>query len=90
MPGVTLPERPVYSVTSLVVYLACPWQYYMQFVRRRPPPHSPARARGTSIHKLIADYLRQPQLFPPQPGDDVRVLFEHFLQSRFNRAPAIC
>lgn len=86
----TTPTPPSYSVSSLAVYLACPWQYYIQFIRKIPPPRSQARAQGTSIHKLIADHLRGPRLFPPEPGEEVRELYENFLKSRFNRPPVLC
>jgi DNA helicase-2/ATP-dependent DNA helicase PcrA len=51
---------------------------------------SAARARGTSIHKAIADHLRQPQLIPVDLPADTSSLFETFLASRFNRPPVLC
>jgi DNA helicase-2/ATP-dependent DNA helicase PcrA len=83
-------ERPVFSVSSLAIYETCPWQYYLAFVRQIAPPRSAARDRGTSIHKLIADHLRQPQLLSPDLPGDLAALFDHFKRSRFNAAPVLC
>jgi hypothetical protein len=83
-------RRPVYSVTSLAIYEACPWQYYISFVRHVPPPRTRAMEVGTSVHKLIADHLRGPQLLPPQVEGDTAELFNHFLTSRFNVQAVAC
>lgn len=79
--------RPIYSVTSLLVYDACPWQYYYSFVLRVPPPVTPAMRRGTSVHKLIADRFRHPELVPTQLAPAVQRLLDNFTRSRFNLTP---
>jgi hypothetical protein len=81
---------PIYSVTSLAIYEACPWQYYITFVRHIPPPRSRARDLGTSVHKVIADHLRTPHLIPVPIQGDAATLFDHFLHSRFNVTPLAC
>jgi DNA helicase-2/ATP-dependent DNA helicase PcrA len=83
-------ERPAYSVTSLAIYERCPWLYYVMYIRRVPPPRSPARDAGTAIHKLIADHLRQKRLLPTEPPDELRQMLANFLHSRFNLSPVLC
>jgi hypothetical protein len=87
MSQVVSESRSSYSVTSLMVYEACPRQYYVTFVQGIPPLRTPAMARGTSLHKLIADHLTQPGLFPPAIPPDVLPLYERFTASRFNMPP---
>lgn len=79
--------RPAYSVTSLMVYEACPLQYYYAFVLGVPPPRTPGMIRGTNIHKLISNHYRQRELIPGTLEPDLQRLFEDFKRSRFNIAP---
>jgi len=81
------PAKPVYSVSSLMVYELCPLQYYTTFVRGIPPPRSKAMETGTNVHKLIADFLRQRTLLPPHVEPSVQEMLETFKRSRFNLAP---
>ena len=82
-------ERPGYSVTSLIAYETCPLQYYTTYVRGIPPPVTPAMQRGTSIHKLIADHLQQPELLPREVEPELQWMLDGFKQSRFNRVPVL-
>lgn len=77
----------VYSVTSLMAYETCPYQYYVAHVLRIPPPVTPAMRAGSNIHKLIADHLRQPQLLPGEIEPSMLPLLERFRASRFNVTP---
>ncbi len=77
----------MYSVTSLAVYEACPFQYYEAHVLGIPPPRTPAMKRGLSVHKLIADHYRGRQYLPETLDPAVRRLFEDFRESRFNVPP---
>lgn len=81
------PNRPRYSVSGLMAYEACPYQYYATYVEGKPPRVSAAMRRGTSIHSLIARHLRQPSLLLPEAEPNVAKLFETFGRSRFNRPP---
>lgn len=81
-------ERPRYSVTSLLTYEACPWQYFYAFVKRIPPPRTPAMMRGLDVHRLIARHLAQPSLVLPEAEPRTLELLERFMRSRFNRPPA--
>jgi DNA helicase-2/ATP-dependent DNA helicase PcrA len=87
MPMPDAPARLQYSVTSLMVYEACPLQYYDTFVKRIPPPRSRAMETGVSIHTLIARHLVQPPLLPPEVAPELQRLLEAFRTSRFNVAP---
>ena len=87
MPMPHAPARLQYSVTALMVYEACPLQYYYTFVKRIPPPRSRAMETGVSIHKLIADHFVQPPLLPPEFEPELQDLLEAFRISRFNVAP---
>lgn len=80
----------MYAVTALEIYEVCPWQYYLQFVRRLPPPGSAARAAGTTLHRLIADHLRRPQLLPATVPGEIEPQWERFLSSRFVGPPVLC
>ena len=80
-------KRAIYSVSGLMAYEACPWQYYYSFVRKYPPPITASMRRGTSVHKVIADSVRQPELIPEVP-EEVVPLAEAFRQSRF-QGPAV-
>jgi DNA helicase-2/ATP-dependent DNA helicase PcrA len=81
------PARLQYSVTALMVYEACPLQYYYTFVKRIPPPRSRAMETGVTIHKLIADHFAQPPLLPPEVKPELRQMLEALKSSRFNVAP---
>lgn len=81
-------KRSVYSVSSLMVYEACPLQYHTTFVRRIPPPISKGMKTGTSVHSLIARHFRQgEQLLPAGVEPDVQAILDTFRHSRFNVAP---
>lgn len=80
-------ERPAYSVTSLVVYEACPLQYYYGFVLGFPPPRTPGMIRGSNIHKLISNHYRQRELLSGTLEPDLQQLFDDFKGSRFNVSP---
>ncbi len=77
-------STPTYSVSGLMAYEACPYQYYLTYVRRVPPPLSPAMALGTNIHALIAAHFTQPSLLEPEATPEALELFNRFLQSRLN------
>jgi DNA helicase-2/ATP-dependent DNA helicase PcrA len=79
--------RPIYSVTALMVYEACPHQYYTTFVRGIPPPVSRAMRRGASVHSLIARHFRKPELLPASAPPEVQPLLDTFRHSRFNVPP---
>lgn len=79
--------KPTYSVSSLMVYEICPLQYYTTFVRGVPPPRSRAMETGTSIHKLIADHLRQRPLLPAEIEPELQAMLDTFRGSRFNLPP---
>ncbi|HZS94261.1 MAG TPA: PD-(D/E)XK nuclease family protein [Chloroflexota bacterium] len=81
-------KRPVYSVSGLMAYETCPWQYYYSFVRHYPPPITSSMRRGTSVHKVIADSVRHPELIPESVPEEVAPLADAFRQSRF-AVPAI-
>ena len=78
--------RPRYSVSSLLTYEACPWQYYYQYVLGLPPPRTPAMARGVSVHSLISRHYRSKPL-PGTLDPEVERLFRAFQESRFNVPP---
>lgn len=80
-------ERAAYSVTSLMVYEACPLQYWYAFVLGIPPPRTHAMVRGTNIHKLISNHYRQRELFPATLEPDLQRMFDDFKASRFNVVP---
>jgi len=80
---------PTYSVSALIAYEACPYQYYLSYVRRVPPPPSPAMALGVNIHALIAAHFTQPSLFEPDAGPEAMEMFNRFLQSRLNTRPTL-
>lgn len=80
-------ERPTYSVTSLVLYEACPLQYYYGFVLGFPPPRTLGMIRGSNIHKLISNHYRQRDLLPGTLEPDLQQLFDDFKNSRFNVGP---
>jgi hypothetical protein len=80
-------DRPRYSVTELMVYEACPHQYYATYVEGRPPPVTPQMRRGANVHAQIARILRQPSLFVPEVGPELQPLLDTFLRSRFNVPP---
>jgi DNA helicase-2/ATP-dependent DNA helicase PcrA len=80
-------ERPAYSVSALMVYETCPFQYFTAVVLGLPPPVSRAMRKGTSIHKLIADHLKGPKLIPPQAEQSLLAMLETFKSSRFNLSP---
>lgn len=81
--------RPVYSVTSLVMYEFCPLQYFYAFVKRIPPPRTPAMTAGVAVHKLVSDHFRQPHLLLPNAPPDVMEMFLAFQASRFNVPPVV-
>jgi len=81
--------RPVYSVTSLVMYECCPLQYFYAFVKRIPPPRTPTMTTGVTVHKLLSDHFRQPQLLLPDAPPDVMEMFLAFQASRFNVPPVV-
>ncbi len=81
--------RPVYSVTSLVMYEFCPLQYFYAFVKRIPPPRTPAMTAGVTVHKLLSDHFRQPHLLLPDVPPDVMEMFLAFQASRFNVPPVV-
>lgn len=81
-------DRGRYSVTGLMVYESCPYQYYATYVAGKPPPVTPAMRRGAGVHALIAQHFRQPPLLPVEPSPDIAPLFNTFLASRFN-TPAV-
>ena len=70
-----------------MVYETCPLQYYTTFVRGIPPPRSKAMETGVSIHKLIADHVRQRPLLPAEAEPDVQAMLDTFKRSRFNLPP---
>jgi len=72
-----------------MAYEACPYQYYLTYVRRIPPPLSPAMALGTNIHALIAAHFTQPSLLEPDATPAAMEMFNRFLQSRLNRPPIL-
>jgi RecB family exonuclease len=80
----TEPKRAKYSVSALMAYERCPFEYYYTAVLKLPPPRTMAMARGVSLHKLIADHLRGKLVQEPAEGTDVAAMFELFRQSRFN------
>lgn len=80
-------ERPAYSVTSLIVYEACPLQYYYAFVLGIPPPRTRGMIRGTNIHRLISNHYRQRELLPGTLDPDLQRMFDDFQRSRFNVGP---
>lgn len=80
-------KRPVYSVTSLMVYETCPHQYYTTYVRKISPPVTAGMRRGASVHKLIKDLYKQPELLPLDVEPEVAALLESFKRSRFNVPP---
>lgn len=80
-------ERPHYSVTELMAYEACPYQYYATYVEGRPQPVTPGMRRGASIHAYIARLLRQPSFFALDAPPEMKPLLETFLRSRFNVPP---
>jgi DNA helicase II / ATP-dependent DNA helicase PcrA len=80
-------KRPVYSVTSLMVYETCPHQYYTTYVRKISPPVTAGMRRGASVHKLIKDLFKGPELLPPDVDPEVAGLLESFKRSRFNVSP---
>lgn len=71
-----------------MVYETCPWQFYRTFILGESPPVTPAMRAGTSIHKVISDYYRQPGLFAPHLSAKQQPLFDTFRASRFN-LPAV-
>lgn len=81
--------RPVYSETSLVTYEFCPLQYFYAFVKRIPPPRTPAMTTGVTIHKLLSDHFRQPHLLLPEAPQSVKEMFLTFKASRFNVPPVV-
>jgi len=72
-----------------MAYEACPYQYYLTYVRRVPPPLSPAMALGTNIHALIAAHFTQPSLLEPDATPEALEMFNRFLQSRLNTRPIL-
>ncbi len=82
-------STPTYSVSGLTAYEACPYQYYLTYVRRVPPPLSPAMSLGTNIHALIAAHFTQPSLLEPDAAPEALEMFNRFLQSRLNTRPIL-
>lgn len=84
-------KKPVHSVTSLIAYEVCPWQYYTTHVRGIAPPVTRWMRRGTSVHSLIAKHLKGkqplPQVLDGGVEPEIRPLLDRFLGSRFNVAP---
>ncbi len=80
---------PAYSVSALMAYETCPYQYYLTYVRRVPPPLSPAMALGTNVHALIAAHFTQPSLLEPDAAPEALEMFNRSLQSRLNTRPIL-
>ncbi len=72
-----------------MAYESCPYQYYLTYVRRVPPPLSPAMALGTNVHALIAAHFTQPSLLEPEAAPEALEMFNRFLQSRLNTRPIL-
>jgi hypothetical protein len=53
----------------LALYELCPLKYKLKHIDKLPEPHSPAFARGNTVHKQAADYLEGKLL---EPTDEIR------------------
>jgi len=71
------------------MYEFCPLQYFYAFVKRIPPPRTPAMTTGVTIHKLLSDHFRQPHLLLPEAPQSVMEMFLTCQASRFNVPPVV-